>query len=166
MLIRLETETDIPAIDRINRVAFLGHPHSHQTESLIVRALRGAGALTLSLVAEVEGGAVGHIAFSPALIEGQDLGWYTLGPVAVLPSWQKQGAGSALIRDGLDRLRALGAQGCLLVGEPGYYLRFGFRHLPSLHVEGVPPEYFLALPFSEVLPAGRVTHHPAFSVTA
>lgn len=98
MIIRPERETDLPAIDRINLEAFKDHPYSHQTEHLIVRALRAAGALTLSLVAEAEGEVVGHIAFSPALIDGQDLGWYTLGPVAVLPGHQGQGIGAALVR--------------------------------------------------------------------
>lgn len=166
MILRPETEADIPAIDQINREAFLHHPYSHQTEHLIVRALRASGALTLSLVAEWEGQVVGHIAFSPALIDGQDLGWYTLGPVAVLPSHQRKGIGSSLVKAGLQGLRALGAKGCLLVGDPGYYLRFGFRHDDSLRVHEVPPEYFMCMAFSEGTPSGLVTHHPAFFTTA
>lgn len=166
MNVRPEREADLPAIDRIHQKAFLGHPFSHQTEHLIVRALRASGALTLSLVAEWEGQVAGHIAFSPALIRGEDLGWYTLGPVAVLPSHQKRGLGASLIRAGLQGLRALGANGCLLVGDPGYYLRLGFRHLPGLHVHDVPPEYVLGLPFSDEVPGGPVTHHPAFFTTA
>lgn len=166
MIIRPERETDLPAIDRINLEAFKDHPYSHQTEHLIVRALRAAGALTLSLVAEAEGEVVGHIAFSPALIDGQDLGWYTLGPVAVLPGHQGQGIGAALVREGLDGLNALGAKGCVLVGDPGYYKRFGFRNLLSLRVDDVPPDYFMGLPLVGDIPSGLVTHHPAFFVTA
>ncbi len=109
---------------------------------------------------------VGHIAFSPALIDGQDLGWYTLGPVAVLPGHQGQGIGAALIREGLEGLRALGARGCVLVGDPGYYTRFGFRNLPALRVDDVPPEFLMGLLLQGELPRGLVTHHPAFFVTA
>jgi putative acetyltransferase len=166
MILRPETEADIPAIDQINLEAFLHHPYSHQTEHLIVRALRASGALTLSLVAETEGQVVGHIAFSPALIDGQDLGWYTLGPVAVLPSHQRKGIGSSLIQAGLQGLRELGAKGCLLVGDPNYYLRFGFRHDPSLHIHEVPPEFFMCMSFSNDTPSGLVTHHQAFFTTA
>nr|WP_243323521.1 N-acetyltransferase [Geothrix sp. SG200] len=166
LIIRPETAADIPAIDRINLEAFQNHPYSRQTEHLIVRALRASGALTLSLVAERQGQVVGHIAFSPALIQGEDLGWYTLGPVAVLPSHQRQGIGASLIRAGLDGLRSLGANGCLLVGDPAYYTRFGFRHVPSLGIHEVPPEYVMCLPFTGDVPSGLVTHHPAFFTTA
>jgi len=166
MNIRPETTTDIPAIDQINIDAFLDHPYSHQTEHLIVRALRASGALTLSFVAEVDNQVVGHIAFSPALIDGQDLRWYTLGPVAVLPAFQKRGVGSALVNAGLQGIRALKANGCVLVGDPNYYRRFGFQNSASLHVDEVPPEFFMCLAFSETIPHGLVTHHPAFFTTA
>jgi putative acetyltransferase len=166
MIIRPETKADIPAIDQINIVAFLNHPYSHQTEHLIVRALRSSGALTLSLVAELDGQVVGHIAFSPALINGQNHRWFTLGPVAVLPSHQKKGIGSSLINAGLQGIRALKANGCLLVGDPNYYTRFGFEHFNSLCVHEVPPEYFMCLPFTEDIPTGLVTHHQAFFTTA
>lgn len=166
MIIRPETPADLAAIDHINVEAFKDHPYSHQTEHLIVRALRADGALTLSLVAEVEGEVVGHIAFSPAMIDGQEVGWYTVGPLAVLPAHQGRGIGGALIREGLAGMRSLGARGCVLVGDPGYYTRFGFRHVPALRVDDVPPEYFMALPLGETIPSGLVTHHAAFFVTA
>lgn len=166
MIIRPETEADIPAIDRINTEAFLNHPYSHQTEHLIVRALRASRALTLSLVAELDGQVVGHIAFSPALINGQDLDWYTLGPIAVLPSHQRKGIGISLINAGLDGTRALGASGCLLVGDPNYYTRFGFKHFPSLRIDEVPPENFMGISFTDDLPSGLATHHQAFFTTA
>jgi putative acetyltransferase len=166
MIVRPERDTDLTAIDQINVEAFKDHPYSHQTEHLIVRALREAGALTRSLVAEAEGAVVGHIAFSPALIDGQDRGWYTLGPVAVLPVHQGRGICGALVRAGLEELRTLGARGCVLVGDPGYYTRFGFRNLPTLRVDDVPPEYFMGLALGTEVPSGLVTHHPAFFVTA
>lgn len=166
MIIRPEAPADLPAIDRIHIEAFREHPYSQQTEHLIVRALRNSGALTLSRVAECEGTVAGHIAFSPARIDGEDLGWYTLGPVGVLPMLQGKGIGSALIREGLEGLRALGAKGCLLVGDPGYYKRFGFQNPPSLQVAEVPPEFFLCLALVGPVPSGLATHHPAFFTLA
>ena len=163
--IRHEIAADVDAIQTINMEAFANHPISHQTEHLIVNALRDAGALTLSLVAEDAGEVVGHIAFSRALIDGNDLKWFTLGPIAVAPNRQRQGIGSRLVETGIETLRRLGANGCQLVGDPAYYLRFGFRHSQSLTVEHVPPEYFMCLPLAGEIPHGAVTHHPAFYVT-
>jgi putative acetyltransferase len=106
---------------------------------------------------------VGHIAFSPvAIADGSD-GWYGLGPVSVLPEFQKRGVGSALVRQGLSMLTASGAKGCVLVGDPGYYARFGFKNVPSLIYEGVPQEYILALPLSKKQARGVVSFHQAFS---
>ena len=166
MLIRPETAADHATIARINIAAFADHPHSRQTEHLIVAALRNAGALTLSLVAEDRGEVVGHIAFSPALIDGEARGWFTLGPLAVLPERQAEGIGSWLVRAGIGEIRRLGGAGCVLVGPPGYYRRFGFRHDGGLWIEGVPPEYVLCLPLREETPRGAVTHHPAFLADA
>jgi len=154
------------AIWKINIASFAAHPYSHQTEHLIVDALRNADALTVSLVAEVDGDVVGHIAFSPVQIGGKDCMWFALGPVAVLPSLQRQGIGQELVNEGLRILRGLGARGCVLVGDPAYYRRFGFRHDPGLLMEGVPPENLLCLPMVEPVPQGHVSHHSAFSVHA
>jgi putative acetyltransferase len=130
---------------------------------LIINRLRAAGALTLSLVAESEGRVVGHVAFSEVLINGSTVGWYGLGPVSVLPEFQKQGIGSALIRAGLDHIRAIDGKGCVLEGSPDYYQRFGFYSYPNLVYERAPaPQYFMAHPFTEDVPAGRVEFHPAF----
>ncbi|OGR34203.1 MAG: GNAT family N-acetyltransferase [Desulfovibrionales bacterium GWA2_65_9] len=165
MRIRPETPADHAAIREINIAAFADHPFSRQTEHLIVEVLRAAGALTLSLVAEDgDGVVVGHIAFSRAPIDGQDQGWHLLGPVAVLPALQRGGIGKALVHTGLDALRALGSQGCVLVGDPGYYTRLGFRQAASLVYPGVPPEVVLCSPLAGVEPSGLVGHHPAFDV--
>jgi len=104
--------------------------------------LRAAGALTISLVAEAGGKVVGHIAFSPVTISDGSLNWYGLGPISVLPAYQQQGIGKALMREGLLRLKALGANGCVLAGDPGYYERFSFRSFPELNHEGVPRRTF------------------------
>jgi putative acetyltransferase len=163
MIIRKERESDIEAIFEITRAAFEGHPYSHQTEPFIIQALRAANALTVSLVAEIGGRVVGHVAFSPAAISDGSHRWYGLGPVSVLPELQKQGIGKSLIREGLSLLKASGAKGCVLVGDPGFYERFGFRNPPGLILEGVPQEYFLALSFDGNCPRGKVVFHEGFS---
>lgn len=127
-------------------------------------ALRRAGALSVSLVAEQAGQVVGHVAFSPVAVSDRAGGWYGLGPLSVLPARQRLGIGQALVRAGLDRLRGAGANGCVLVGESAYYARFGFAHDPALSYPGIPQEYFLALPFSPGRARGEVSYHPAFSV--
>lgn len=144
--------------------AFLTAAHASGTEAQIVAGLRAAGALTHSLVA-VEGEAiVGHIAFSEVLIDGAACGWFALGPVAVIPKRQGEGIGGALIRAGLSRLEAQGAAGCVLVGDPGYYGRFGFAADPAQHVDKVPGGYVLALPLAGPPVPGVITHHPAFGL--
>lgn len=162
MIIRAEAASDYAAIREIHLAAFANQQYSVQNEHLIVDALRAAGALTVSLVAESETGLVGHIAFSPISIDGEDRGWFALGPVGVLPAMQRKGVGSELVREGLDRLRGLGAEGCVVLGEPAYYGRFGFRQRPELVLEGVPAEFFMCLPMSGEMAHGRVEHHAAF----
>jgi putative acetyltransferase len=163
MIIRDEKNSDIEAISEITRAAFENHPISQHTEQFIVSALRAAGALTVSLVAEIEGKVVGHVAFSAVTIDGNDCGWYGVGPISVLPAYQNQGIGKSLMNEGMRRLKASGAKGCMLVGDPGYYKRFGFRNLPGLILEGVPAENFLALPFGENVPKGIVVFHEGFN---
>lgn len=161
-VIRHELPGDEDAIGEVTRQAFLTHPHSQQTESVVIDALREAGELAISLVAEQDGQIVGHIAFSPVLIDGVPLGWYGIGPVAVQPGLQGQGIGRALIEQGLARLGELDARGCVLVGEPAFYARFGFANTPDLVLDGVPQEFFLALPLGEASARGKVTFMPAF----
>jgi putative acetyltransferase len=83
-----------------------------------------------------------------------------------LPDCQKQGIGKSLVREGLYLLKKSSAKGCVLVGDPDYYIRFGFRNIPDLIFEGVPQEYFLALPFTEDRVGGVVVFHEAFSATS
>ncbi len=116
MIIRPETPADTRAIAEVTQAAFAALEISDHTEQYIVQALRAAGALTVSLVAERDGRVVGHIAFSPVTISDGTRGWYGLGPVSVLPGHQRQGIGARLIREGL----AATASGCrrLLPGRP------------------------------------------------
>ena len=164
MIIRPETPDDHASIRDILIAAFANHPYSHQTEHLIVEALRADNALTVSLVAEVGGKVVGQIAFSLVKIDGKECGWLGLGPLAVLPSHQRQGIGAALVNEGFKTIRSMGAQGCVLVGGPAFYRRFGFEHNPALRMEGVRPEVLLCLSLSHQMPEGDVTHHLALSV--
>src|SRR4030065_1376162 len=111
MIIRNETTFDIKAISEITIAAFQTLAISNHTEQFIINALRNANALTISLVAEIDGQVVGHIAFSPVTISDGAIGWYGLGPVSVLPDYQKQGIGKSLISEGLALLKKLGGQG-------------------------------------------------------
>ena len=164
-LIRSEKSTDIDAIEQVTLAAFMGKFSDNPTEHLIVNGLRDAGALSLSLVAEVDGKIVGHVAFSLVTINGEDLNWYGLGPISVVPKLQKQGIGSKLIHEGLSAIQTLGAQGCVLEGSPVYYQRFGFKSYSGLIYEYAPGlEYFMAFPFYEAVPQGKVEYHKAFYI--
>jgi putative acetyltransferase len=165
MIIRRETPSDIEAITHITIAAFETLPISNHTEQFIIHALRAAGALTISLVAEINGRVVGHIAFSPVTISDGSKGWYGLGPVSVLPDYHKQGIGKSLVNEGLSLLKDTGGKGCALVGDPNYYKRFGFKNYPELIHDGIPQEIFLALPFTEMIPQGTVVFHEGFLVT-
>jgi putative acetyltransferase len=124
LIIRPETPADREAIFRVEAAAF-----GQDAEARLVDALRDAGHLLLSLVAEANGQIVGHIAFSPMTIESASAvhDAVCLAPLAVVPSHQKQGVGGALMTAGLDELREAGHGAVLLLGHPSYYPRFGFR---------------------------------------
>jgi putative acetyltransferase len=124
--VRSETDADAGVIAEVTAAAFRTLEISNHTEQFIISALRAAKALTVSLVAEVDGRVVGHIAFSPVAISDGTRNWYGLGPVSVLPEYQRQGIGKALMQEGLSRLKNMNAQGCCLVGHPDYYGKFGF----------------------------------------
>jgi putative acetyltransferase len=162
VLIRPESPADAPAIFAVTEAAFRTAAHSAGTEQFIVHALRRAGALTVSLVVELDGDLIGHVAVSPVAVSDGATGWYGLGPISVLPQHQRSGVGSQLMLAALQALRDRGAAGCMLVGDPAYYRRFGFRAGPGLIYPGVPAEYFMAVSFGGPLPAGDVTFHEAF----
>jgi putative acetyltransferase len=162
-IIRPERPDDIEAISTITELAFRSCPYGDHTEQFIIEALRRAGALSVSLVAELDTQVAGHIAFSPVEISDGSPDWYALGPVSVVPKLQGQGIGKALANAGLAALRGLGAKGCVLVGEPGFYGRFGFRSRPELTMDGVPQEVVLSLAFGEHSPTGTIVHHAAFN---
>jgi len=165
MIIRKENQSDSAAITDITKAAFENHPFGNNTEQFIIHALRAADVLTVSLVAEMDGQLLGHIAFSPVTFSDGSENWYGLGPISVTPDYQKQGIGTKLVNQGLGMLKDLGAQGCILVGDPGFYERFGFKSCDRLKYEGVPQANFLALPFSNSTPTGQAKFHQAFSAT-
>jgi putative acetyltransferase len=160
-MIRPERPGDETAISRVIGTAFAEADHSAGTEARIVEQLRASRSLALSLVADRDG-LMGHVAFSPVEVSDGSAGWFGLGPVAVLPHRQGAGIGAALIAEGLDHLRRNGAAGCVVLGEPAYYGRFGFRHDPALVYPGPPPEYFQCLVLSGKPARGTVRYAPAF----
>lgn len=162
VIIRGESPADTGAIAKVTVAAFETLPISNHTEHFIVAGLRAANALSVSLVAEMDGQVIGHIAFSLVTMSDASPNWYGLGPVSVLPGYQRQGIGSALIREGLSRLQRLGAAGCRLVGHPEYYRRFGFQNVQGLAIPGVPNEVFFALSFGGRFPQGIVQFHNSF----
>lgn len=160
--IRPEITNDVAAIEAVTVAAFLNAEHTSHTEQLIVDGLRKAGKLTLSLVAECDGKVVGHVAVSPVIVSDGATEWFGLGPISVVPELQRRGIGSQLMREALSQLRARGAAGCVVLGDPRYYERFGFKAEPGLVLPGVPPVYFMAMSFGPAVPQGDVAYHAAF----
>lgn len=164
IVIREETAVDIPAIHQVNSAAF-----GRVDEAVLVDKLRGRGVFVLSLVAEVEGLVVGHVLFTPVVVEPKVQGtsesamhreWtaVALGPVAVLPSYQNQGIGDKLIRGGLAICLERGDDVVAVLGHPTYYPRFGF--VPSVEYGitseyNVPDEVFMIVELREGAVAGR-----------
>jgi putative acetyltransferase len=168
--LRHETPDDVAAIEAVTIAAFAHAPHTSHTEQFIVRALRAANELTLSIVAEEYGQVIGHVALSPVTIT-DDHGhraesWYGLGPISVLPHRQRQGIGSRLMQQALADLRAMQAAGCVLLGDPAYYARFGFQAHAGLQLPGVPPSYFMALALRGAVPEGVAHYSNAFNAAA
>ena len=166
IVVRDEQVADIETITRLTETAFRDRPYASHTEHIIVDALRRHGQLTISLVAVDGDTIVGHVAVSPVTISSGTTGWYGLGPISVWPERQHQGIGSTLMRAALAELRRLGGRGCVLLGDPSYYARFGFKVQPGLELPGLPHKYFQALAFGGELPTGTVGYHEAFDATA
>lgn len=161
VLIRAEVAADIPEIHSLTHRAFADMPYSDGTEADLNDALRAAGVLVLSLVAEDAGAVVGHVAFTAAVSQTGETGWFVLGPIAVEPQRQGQGIGGQLIRAGLARLAELDARGCILIGDTGYYPRHGFVPRPDLAPPGEPAEHYMVLAFGPE-PSAPLGFHPLF----
>ena len=167
MLIRDELPSDETAIAALIAAAFRDMPYSHQTEAFIMAALRRAGALTVSLVAEEAGHIVGQAAFSPVEIDGKPSRLVRArpdrrgarrasAPASAAPSSRRASAAC---------IGSAPAAACWSA-IPAYYRRFGFRNEPRLTLDGVPPEVFMILPLGKTVPEGKVAFHPAFAATA
>ncbi len=166
-MIRQETISDRDAVHEVNRLAF-----GRDDEASLVEALRRSDAFIpeLSLVAEKEGRVVGHILFSRITVEAPTrvVTALSLAPMAVLPEFQRQGIGSDLVRDGLERSKAAGHEIVIVLGHPDYYPRFGFSPARAMGVEcpfPAPDEAFMAI---ELVPGaldaveGTVKYPPEF----
>ena len=162
MDIKDEARGDEAVIRAVTKAAFAPMGFSDGTEQDVTDALRDRGELVVSLVAVEAGEVLGHVAFSKVEIDGADVGWYGLGPVAVWPAHQRRGIGIALIEAGLSRLRDLGAKGCALTGDPGYYCRFGFQNNCGLTYGAVNTKYVQGLAFSGAIPKGALQFSEAF----
>ena len=154
-LIRQERPNDIPAVRGVNQAAF-GQPD----EGAIVDALRTSCAEALSLVAEEAGAVVGHIMFSPVSVAAPGGTVYGMGlaPMAVAPSHQRRGIGSALVNAGLKALTERGCPFVIVLGHADYYPRFGFVSASTFGLEcqwpGIPDGVFMALVLDQAAMVG------------
>ncbi|GGD89543.1 GCN5 family N-acetyltransferase [Rhizobium anhuiense] len=162
MLIRYEAPDDFDAIHDLTSTAFKPMPYSNGTEAEIIRRLRAAGDLTISLVVEEGGEILGHVAFSPVTIDGAHGGWFGLGPISVKPERQRQGIGMALITKGLELLNAMGASGCALIGNPDIYSRVGFSSDGQLKYLDLDTRLVQRIVFRGSPPGGTLQFAPAF----
>ena len=157
--IRAEVPADLPAIREVHTQAF-----GQAAEAQLVDRLREDGDFVASLVAERDGGIVGHVLFSQLQIVAPDreIAAAALAPVAVRPLFQRQGLGSTLIRAGLKRCRELGIEAVVVLGHPSYYPRFGFS---AALAERLTAPYsgpaFMALELApNCLASGGAVHYP------
>lgn len=162
--IRPEARGDAEAIRRVLEAAF-----PTPAEARLVDLLRRAGRLSASMVAEVDGRIVGHVAFSPVSTESEPAAIGAgLAPLAVLESHRRQGIAARLVDAGLIACRSLGFGWVVVLGDPSYYSRFGFRPAPAFGLsdeyEGGDAFQILELP-PGALPknAGLVRYAPEFA---
>ncbi|MES9991593.1 MAG: N-acetyltransferase [Candidatus Thiodiazotropha sp.] len=148
MEIRKEKQSDRDAIYELNIVSFDNGP-----EAVLVNKLRATCKDYLSFVAIEDGVVVGHILFTPVTIDGYEAIGMGLAPMAVLPSHQRKGIGSKLVRYGLEYLRTIACPFVIVLGHPEYYPRFGFELASKYRLvsqwEGVPDEAFMVVVFDQ-----------------
>lgn len=162
LALRPERAGEEAAIHALTARAFAGHPHSDGAEPHVIDRLRAAGDLVLSLVALEDDAIVGQVTYSRAILADGSQGWMALGPIAVEPARHGQGIGRALIERGEAEMRALGAKGIVLLGDPAIYRRFGFRQHTPMQLPGELGEFLQVLSFGDPIPAAQVSFAPAF----
>ena len=160
MEIRPEAQSDYDTIHALTKTAFAPMAFSDGTEADCIDKLRADGDLVISLVAIDGSKLVGHVAFSPVYIDEASSGWFALGPVSVWPEFQKTGIGSALINEGLAQLKQRSVPGCVLIGDPKYYCRFGFIGDGRLSYRELPKEFVQWISFGDVRPRGALRFSP------
>ncbi|MEK6755157.1 MAG: N-acetyltransferase [Bacteroidota bacterium] len=144
-IVRREQPQDVPKIREVNKRAF-----GQEQEASVVDKLRENCNSILSLVALAGNEVVGHILFSPTVIEGKNgrLVGSCLAPLAVLPEYQRRGIGSELVQTGVARIREGGCPYIIVLGHPEYYARFGFEPASRFGISSewqVPDEAFMIL---------------------
>lgn len=164
MIIRPERPGDEDTIHELTRLAFETMPYSDGSEPDIIRRLRADGDLTFSFVAEVEAQIVGHVAFSPVRINELKVPWYGLGPISVSLNFQRQGIARRMVEYGIGALGALGASGCVLIGDPKLYSKLGFKSNQKLNYGDVPPEIVQFRSLDGTAPVGTLKFAKAFDL--
>jgi putative acetyltransferase len=129
VLLRPESSADAAQIGAVTEAAFASSEFGHHGEASLIEHLRRSGCELLSLLAECDGKVVGHMLFSPVVLEseGESIIGMGLGPLSVLPEFQRRGIGSRLVERGLAMLADRGCPFVCLLGDPAFYARFGFR---------------------------------------
>jgi len=151
MVIRQERPEEFPEIHELVKTAFETAQVSSGDEQNFVNRLRESADYIpqLALVAEDAGRLIGHIMLTHTVIIGEsELPILLLGPISVVLERRNAGVGSALIGESFRLARELGHQAVILVGDPGFYHRFGFRTAVSFGIRnanGIPDEYVLAV---------------------
>ncbi|MDR2093549.1 MAG: GNAT family N-acetyltransferase [Azoarcus sp.] len=171
-LLRPARPDDHFAIEKICYEAFRNAPHASGVEALLTHRLHGNPALVreLDFVAEIAGNVVGNIVYTRSKVANDTREWetLTLGPVSVLPAWQRRGIGSALIEQTLKLARAMGFRAVILFGHEKYYPRFGFKNAEKYGIttpDGKNLPAFMALPLCKGALdgiSGRFVYDPAF----
>jgi putative acetyltransferase len=150
LVVRPEAPADHERVQEVHEAAF-GRPD----EARLVEALRRSERPTLSLVAEWAGRVEGHVFLSPVAIEGAADAPPAAGlaPLGVAPAVQGRGVGGALMRAALSRAPSLGWRAVFLLGDPGYYARFGFVLAAPRGFHYESPAFDSAFQMRELAPA-------------
>lgn len=169
MQIRQETIHDYPAVYQVVKSAFQNAPHSDGNEQDLVESLRKSAAFIpqLSLVAVEEDQVVGHILFTRAKV--QDVAVLALAPLSVLPAYQNQGIGRALIERGHKLAKEMNYPYAVVLGHPDFYSAAGYKKASQFKIKPpfeVEDAYFMAIPLSDSSLAldGIMQYDPAFGI--